>query len=130
MKSYLVSYYNKLKGACSLNMEKHDTFLGTYFSKDTVLKLASASKIFSWVIAGFYILQWFLLVTTFILQFMRGFWNGMGFTDIAQNVFWLFEQPLRGVVYFVVLQGVAQALLLFMDMEDNTRRAARDGEKK
>jgi hypothetical protein len=32
---------------------------------------------------------------------------------------------LRGVVYFVVLQGVAQALLMFMDMEDNTRRVAR-----
>jgi hypothetical protein len=34
------------------------------------------------------------------------------------------------VVYFVVLQGLAQGLLIFMDMEDNTRRAARNMEQK
>jgi hypothetical protein len=54
----------------------------------------------------------------------------MGFTDVAQNVIWLCEQPLRGLVYFIVLQGVAQALLIVMDIEDNTRRAARPGGKK
>ena len=54
----------------------------------------------------------------------------MGFTDIAQSILYLFEQPLRGVVYFIVLQGVAQALLMFMDMEDNTRRLAHDIEQK
>ena len=50
----------------------------------------------------------------------------LGFTDVAQSILYLFEQPLRGVVYFIVLQGVAQALLIFMDLEDNTRRSARD----
>jgi hypothetical protein len=107
-------------------MEKPDHFLGTYFSKDTILKLASAAKIFSWIIAGFYSVQWLLQIGTFFLQFARGFWTGMGFTDIAQNILWLCEQPLRGLVYFVVLQGVTQALLMFMDMEDNTRRAAHE----
>jgi hypothetical protein len=111
-------------------MDKPDHFLGTYFSKDTVLKLASVAKIFSWIIGGFYVVQWIVQIGTFFLQFARGFWTGMGFTDIAQNVLWQFEQPLRGLVYFVVLQGVAQALLMFMDMEENTRRAARDVEKK
>jgi hypothetical protein len=112
-----------------MNMEKHENFLGAYFSKDTVLKLALVSKIFSWIIVGFYCVQWLIQVGTFILQWSRGFWTGMGFTDIAQNILWLFEQPMRGLVYFIVLQAVAQALLLFMDMEDNTRRAARDLEK-
>ena len=111
-------------------MEKPDNFMGTYFSKDTILKLASAAKIFSWIIAGFYVIQWILQAGTFFLQWVRGFWMGMGFTDIAQNILWQFEQPLRGLVYFIVLQGVAQALLMFMDMEDNTRRAARDIEQK
>ena len=113
-----------------MNMEKPDHFLGTYFSKDTVLKLTSVAKIFSWIIAGFYVVQWILQIGTFFLQFDRGFWVGMGFTDVTQNILWQFEQPLRGLVYFVVLQGVAQALLMFMDMEDNTRRAARDIEHK
>ena len=61
---------------------------------------------------------------------MRGFWVGMGFTDVARSIIVLFEEPLRGAVYFVVLQGVAQTLLMFMDMEDNTRRSARQTELK
>jgi hypothetical protein len=107
-------------------MEKKERFLGTYFSKDAVLKLASAAKVFAWIVAVFYSLQWLLQVGTFFLQYARGFWTGMGFTDIAQNLLWLFEQPLRGLVYFAVLQGVAQVLLLVMDIEDNTRRAAQE----
>jgi len=98
-------------------------FLGTYFSKDTVLRLASLAKLFAWIIAGFYALQWLFQLAGFFLQFARGYMVGMGFTDIAQNILWPLESPL--LVYFIVLQGVAQALLMFMDMEDNTRRAAR-----
>ena len=79
----------------------------------------------SWVVVVIYAVQWLFQAMTMVLQISRGFWVGMGFTDYANNLIYLFEQPLRGVVYFVVLQGVAQALLLFMDMEDNTRRAAR-----
>jgi hypothetical protein len=110
-------------------MEKTDHFHGTYFSKDIVIKLVSIAKVISWIVAGFYIVQWLLQIVTFFLQFVRGFWAGMGFTDVSQNILWLFEQPLRGLVYFVVLQGVAQALLMFMDLEDNTRRAARQFEQ-
>ncbi len=113
-----------------MNTEKHENFLGTYYSKEIVQKLEAAARLFSWIIAGFYSLQWLLQIGTFVLQYARGFWTNMGFTDVAQNVIWLCEQPLRGLVYFIVLQGVAQALLIFMDIEDNTRRAARPGGKK
>jgi hypothetical protein len=108
-----------------MNMEKQEKFLGTYFNKDSVLKLAAVARIFAWIVAVFYMLQWLLQVGTFFLQYLRGFWAGSGFTDIAQNIIWLLEQPLRGLVYFVVLHGIAQALLIFMDLEENTRRAAR-----
>jgi len=111
-------------------MEKRENFLGTYFNKDTVLRLTSVAKILSWVVVGVYALEWLVQVFVMVLQIMRGFWMGMGFTDVIQSILSLFEQPLRGVVYFVVLQGVAQALLMFMDMEDNTRRAAWDIEQK
>jgi hypothetical protein len=50
----------------------------------------------------------------------------MGYTDYATNFVILFEQTLRGVVYFIVLQAMAQVMLMFMDIEDNTRRAARE----
>ena len=111
-------------------MEKQTPFLGTYFSKEVVLKLSAAARIFAWVVAAFYAVQWLLQVGTFMIQYSRGFWAGMGFTDVAQNLLWLFEQPLRGLVYFIVLQGVAQAMLIFMDIEDNTRAAKHQQELK
>jgi hypothetical protein len=35
------------------------------------------------------------------------------------------QQPLPGLFYFFGLQAVSKGLLIFLDMEDNTRRAAR-----
>lgn len=101
------------------------TFLGVYFNRDVVLRLTGVTKILSWVVVVIYGLQWLVQGASLLLQFMRGYWVGMGFTDYASIVINLFEQPLRGVVYFIVLQAVAQALLVFMDIEDNTRQAAR-----
>jgi hypothetical protein len=46
-----------------------------------------------------------------------------------QQVLWLVEPPFRGVVYFVALQGLSKIMLMFMDIEDNTRRAARSSSK-
>ncbi|KAF0107841.1 MAG: hypothetical protein FD146_1472 [Anaerolineaceae bacterium] len=109
--------------------EKRGSYLGTYFSKETTLRLVSIAKIFSWVVVGIYSCQWLVQFVQMILSIVRGFWYGMGYTDIALSFVMLFEQPLRGAVYFIVLQVVAQALLLFMDMEDNTRRAARSAEQ-
>ena len=49
-------------------MEKRVNFLGTYFSKDTVLRLTSIAKILSWVVVGVYSLEWLVqalaMVTT------------------------------------------------------------------
>jgi hypothetical protein len=106
-------------------MEKKENFLGTYFSKETILRINWVAKVLSWVVVGIYALQWFFQVVTFVLQVSRGYWWGTGFTDYANFIVTLFEMPLRGIVYFVVLQAVAQVLLMFMDIEDNTRRAAR-----
>ena len=105
--------------------EQHTNYLGTYFNKETVLHLVSISKIFSWVVVGIYAVDWFVRFVQMFLQIARGLWSGTGFTDIAINFIFLFEMPLRGMVYFIVLQAVAQVLLVFMDLEDNTRRAAR-----
>jgi uncharacterized membrane protein len=106
--------------------EQRSGFPGTYFDKDIVLRLASIAKIFSWVVVGIFAAQWFVQLVSVILAIARGYWMGMGYTDYAMNLISLFEQPLRGVVYFIVLQAVAQAMLMFMDIEDNTRRAARE----
>jgi len=98
-------------------------FWGTFFNREAVLLITKVAKLFAWIIISFYTLQWLLQVGIFVNQVGRGFWMGLGFTDIAQNLFWLLEQPLRGLVYFVVLQGVAQVLLMSMDIENNTRQS-------
>lgn len=109
--------------------ETRNHFKGTYFSQETLFRLVSTAKIFAWVVLGIYALQWLVQFAANLLSIVRGFWYGMGLTDIVLNFIYLFEQPLRGVVYFIVLQAVAQVLLLMMDMEDNSRRAARAAEK-
>jgi hypothetical protein len=105
--------------------EKHATFLGTYFNKETVLRLANAAKILAWVVLGVHLFQLCLSIVTYLLQIARGFWVGQGPTDILQNILYAIMQPLHGVVYFFALLGISQLLLIFMDIEDNTRRAAR-----
>lgn len=111
-------------------MEQRPNFLGTYFNKDTVLRVSVVAKIFSWVVMGIYGAQFLIQVMSTILQINRGFWTGMGVTDILLKNFSLFEQPLRGVVYFIVLQAAAQTILIFMDMEDNTRKVVRGLDQK
>ncbi len=111
-------------------MERRANFLGTYFNKDIVMRLSRLAIIISWVVAGVYGLEFLVQCLATIMQIIQGFWIGWGVTEVFQTILSIFEQPLRGVVYFVVLQGVAQVLLLFMDLEDNTRRAARELDQK
>lgn len=104
---------------------KNDAFLGTYFEREQVLKLAVLAGSVSWVVLGLYFCQLLLAAGTFILQAARGFMAGLGFADVLQNVLYLLEQLVPGFVYFFALQGLGKALLMFLDIEQNTRRAAR-----
>ena len=104
-------------------------FLGTYFDRDSVLNLSNLAVFFSWVVAAVYGSQLALSVLVYILQIIRGQIYALGPTDYAQQILWLVEQPFRGVVYFVALQALSKILLMFMDIESNTRRAARVSSK-
>jgi hypothetical protein len=101
------------------------TFLGTYFDRDTVLRVARWADVLSWVVVAVYVLDMAIASGAFILQIARGFWAGLGFTDLAMNTLIIIERPFRGIVYFVALQAIGKALLILMDMEDSLRRAAR-----
>ena len=108
-----------------MKMAKREDFLGTYFNKDAVVWFVQALKILAWIILVIYGGQLVLSIGVYTLQILRGFWAGMSFTDGAQNFLYAFEQPLHGVVYAFALWGISQLLLIFLDIEDNTRRAAR-----
>ena len=104
---------------------KNEKFMGTYFDRDAVVKVSRWGEILSWVVAVVYAVDLLLALGIFILQYFRGFWGPMGFSDVLTNVLYIIERPFRGVVYFIALQAISKALLILMDMEDNTRRAAR-----
>ena len=99
-------------------------FIGTYFDRDAVMRVARWGEILAWVVVGVYAFDLLLSAGIFILQLARGFMQGMGFTDLLMNIVILAERPFRGVVYFLALQGISKVLLILMDMEESLRRAA------
>lgn len=104
---------------------KEEKFMGTYFDRDSVVTVSRWGEILSWVVAVVYAVDLLAALGVFVLQYARGFWVGMGFSDIFMNVLYIVERPFRGIIYFIALQAISKALLILMDMEDNTRRAAR-----
>jgi hypothetical protein len=107
--------------------EKQANFLGTYFDRDGVLRLARWADVVAWVVLTVYILSWLFSLLLFFGQYFNGMYFDKGATFL--NVFNMFtpylQQPLPGLLYFFGLQAISKGLLIFLDMEDNTRRAAR-----
>jgi hypothetical protein len=102
-------------------------FLGTYFERDGVLRLSRWAEVAAWVILTVSLLTWLVSFLFFLGQYLNGMYFDKGATFL--NVFSMFtpylQQPLPGLFYFFGLQAVSKGLLIFLDMEDNTRRAAR-----
>jgi hypothetical protein len=107
------------------NERSKTVFAGTYFDPDTVLRLTRFLKLSSWIVAGVYIYQLVVNLGVFILQLMRHLVYIGGPTDFLQQLLWQVQPSLAGLIFFVSLQAMAQVLLILMDIEDNTRRAAR-----
>ncbi len=105
--------------------EGNERFLGTFFDRDSVIRIARVLLVLSWVVAAIYAADVLFGLAGFGLQFARGFLSGMGFTDLFQNLLFILERPLHGIVYFAILQTLGRGLLIALDVEDNTRRAAR-----
>jgi hypothetical protein len=107
--------------------EKQAGFLGTYFDRDGVLRLSRWADVIAWIVLTVYLLSWIFSLLLFWGQYFSGLYFDKGATFL--NVFNMFspylQQPLPGVFYFFALQAVSKGLLIFLDMEDNTRRAAR-----
>lgn len=107
--------------------ETKTDFAGTYFERDAVLRLVNYVRILSWVLLGIYVVTTIFSLGQFIPQFSSGlfFDKGMDIWNVLNLFTPYLVQPLPGIFYFVILQIASSALLIFLDMEDNTRRAAR-----
>lgn len=102
-------------------------FFGTYFDRDSVLRIARWAEILAWVTLTIYVLNWVFSTLLFFAQYYNGMFMEKGMTFLnAVNFFSPYlTQPLPGVFYFFGLQAVSKVLLILLDMEDNTRRTAR-----
>lgn len=102
-------------------------FLGTYFDRDGVLRLSRWADVIAWIVLTIYLLTWVFSLLLYFGQYFNGLYVDKGATFLNTiNMFAPFlQQPLPGVFYFFGLQAVSKGLLIFLDMEDNTRRAAR-----
>jgi len=104
-------------------------FMGTYFDPNVIFRISNLSRVVAWVVLGVYTIDFLLSVVVIFLQIVRGFWIGMGATDYAASILSVLEKPFRGLVYFVLLLGISEAIKIFIDIEENTRRAARNQTK-
>lgn len=107
--------------------ERPAGFLGTYFDRDGVLRLSRWADILAWVVLTIYVVSWLISMILFLAQYFSGLYFDKSATFlVVLNIFApYFLQPLPGVFYFFGLQAVSKGILILLDMEDNTRRAAR-----
>ena len=111
----------------SESTEKQASYFGTYFDRDSILRISRWADIIAWVTLTIYAI---ILLSNMLLtlsQYYNGmfFEKGMGFLNAINYFTPYFQQVLPGLFYFVGLQAVSKGLLILLDMEDNTRRAAR-----
>ncbi len=105
--------------------EEKGRFLGTYFDRDAVIRMAKVIAILSWVVAAIYAADLAISLGIWVLQYVRHIVFIQGPTDVAQQMLFIFERPLHGILYFAAMQAVSKGMLMMLDIEDNTRRAAR-----
>jgi hypothetical protein len=107
--------------------EKQAGFLGTYFDRDGVLRLSRWADVVAWIVLTIYLLWWLSSFLVFLGQYLSGMYfdKGSTFLNVINMFAGQLQQPLPGVFYFFGFQAVSKGLLILLDMEDNTRRAAR-----
>ena len=103
-------------------------FLGTYFDRDGILRLSRWADVIAWIVLTIYLVYGL----SSLLSFLGAFFGGLGGDkggNFLSTIGVLSSQlllPLPGVFFFFGLQAVSKGLLIFLDIEDNTRRAARN----
>jgi hypothetical protein len=104
-----------------MEQKDHTQFQGTYFDKDVVLRLELWLRIIAWLVLAAYIFEAGYNV-------VQGIYNAMisGYPVDFFFVFLTFSKIFQGAVLFALLYAAAKGLLILLDIEDNTRRTARN----
>ena len=107
--------------------ESRTGFLGTYFDRDGALRLARWTGILAWVLLGLYTYTTLVSTGQYLSMLLNGLvsYSGMNIFDRLSIPTLLIPQLVPGLAYFAMLKIAQQALLILLDLEDNSRRAAR-----
>lgn len=101
--------------------------MGTYFDRDVALRLARWAGRLAWVLLGMYMYTALVSFGQFLMMIASGaasYANANIFDRLSVPLLQI-SQLVPGLVYFVMLKVAEQVLLILLDMEDNSRRAAR-----
>ena len=106
---------------------KRTGFLGTYFDRDISLRVARWANILAWVILAMYAYTTLVSIGQQISLLATGAisYEGLTIFDRMSIPTLQISQLIPGLVYFVTLKVAQQVLLILLDVEDNSRRAAR-----
>ena len=107
--------------------EERTGFFGTYFDREAALRLAHWAGILAWLLLGMYAYTTLVSTGQFLSLLLSGAvsYAGTNIFDRLSIPTMQLSQLVPGLVYFVMLKIAQQVLLILLDMEDNTRRAAR-----
>ena len=105
-------------------MKRSTNFLGTYFDNDSVLRLDLWARIIAWGVLAAYVFE----AGYSAIQNVYGAITG-GYPLDWYSVFMTLSHVLQGAVLFFLLHIAAKAMLILLDIEDNTRRSARTNSK-
>lgn len=109
------------------SVDNRTGFLGTYFDRDAALRIARLAGILAWVLLALYVYTTFVSIGQFWFLVASGqaFYEGMNIFDYMSIPATQISQLPPGLVYFIMLKTAQQVLLILLDIEDNSRRAAR-----
>lgn len=101
-------------------MKQTTGFLGTYFDREVVFRLERWIQFIAWGSLAIYLLQaGYNAFQTIYSSLTAGFpFDWYFLLNLASQV-------VQGGMLFVILQAAAQILLILLEIEENTRRAAR-----
>ena len=107
--------------------EEKTRFLGPYFDRDASLRLARWAGILAWVLLGLYAYTTLVSTGQFLSLLVSGAvsYAGTNIFDRLSIPTLQISQLIPGLVYFIMLKIAQQVLLILLDVEDNSRRAAR-----
>jgi hypothetical protein len=107
--------------------ENRTGFFGTYFDRDTSLRLARWAGILAWVLLGMYAYTTLVSTGQFLTMLISGgiSYAGTSIFDRLSLPTMQISQLIPGLVYFILLKIAQQIILILLDVEDNSRRAAR-----